>query len=80
MTRKEIHTAVVDALADILQLTADELQPEARLEEDLLLDSLDFEELACELEDGCDVDVDAWRLRKCGTVGRVEEMLFELTR
>ena len=67
------------ALAQVLGVEAEAIQPETNIAEDLDADSLDMIEVAQLLEDEHDVKVDQKDLRGIKTVGDVVSYLGKLT-
>ena len=50
MTRQEIEATVKDFLVEELELNGDNIKPEARLKEDIGIDSLDFVDIVVIVE------------------------------
>ena len=51
MTREEIHSKVIEILADSFELEADSIKPESTLYEELDLDSIDAVDIFVQLRD-----------------------------
>ena len=72
--------AALEILAEELGVERSQLTPDARLVEDLNIDSLMLIELALTLEDRFDLLIPDERLEKVRTVGDVLELLGETLR
>jgi acyl carrier protein len=78
MTTDEIETRVRATIATHLCRSEEQVNPEARLIEDLKADSLDFVELLQRLEEEFHVNVDEQRASTCRTVRDVVSYVREL--
>ena len=67
-SKAEILTALKVMMTDLFELDSDKVQPEARLIEDLELDSLDAIDLAVRLEETTGLVLDEAKLRELRTV------------
>ena len=65
-------------MKELFELEADRVQPEARLIEDLELDSLDAIDLAVKVEEATGRAFDEQKIRSLRTIGDVVDALLEL--
>ena len=79
MNREEIEQKVNDVLVDVLCIAPENINNEAKLEDDLYCDSLDCVEIIMELEKELYVNIPDERADKCVTVKDVYDMMEELT-
>ena len=63
MTRHEINKMVIDTLEEAFDLSAEDLVPNAKLYEDLDLDSLDAIDLAVKLKNDTGITLDEGEMR-----------------
>ncbi len=80
MTRDEILAQMTDALAEMFELDRGAVVPQARLVEDLDLDSIDAIDMAVRMQEMTGQRVPEEALREVRTVGDVVELLVGLTR
>lgn len=78
MKREEIEQKVNDVLVDVLGIAPENINNEAKLEDDLNCDSLDCVEIIMELEHELYVNIPDERADKCVTVKDVYDMVEEL--
>lgn len=79
MTRDEALAEVTRALVELFELDPAALRPEARLGDDLELDSIDAVDLAARLQTLAGRRVEDAALRRARTVGDVAALLSEMT-
>jgi acyl carrier protein len=81
MTRDEIFTALSGMLEDLFEIPADKITPEARLFEELDLDSIDAVDLVVKLQDltGKKIKPDQFKTVRtvADVVDRVHDLLTE---
>lgn len=77
MEQPEIEAELTDILVDVLGLERDSITMEAKLEEDLDVDSLDIIELLMTLEDHFDIKIPYEEDGKITTVGEAADLLIE---
>lgn len=75
MNRDEILARVADAMTDLFDLERELVRPDARLREDLDLDSLDAVDLAAELQRITGRRLDDKDLRRVRTVGDILDVV-----
>lgn len=75
MNRDEILARVADAMTDLFDLERDLVRADARLREDLDLDSLDAVDLAVELQRITGRRLDDQDLRRVRTVGDILDVV-----
>lgn len=75
MNRDEILARVADAMTDLFDLERDLVRADARLREDLDLDSLDAVDLAAELQRITGRRLDDQDLRRIRTVGDILDVV-----
>ena len=80
MATQEVADALREIMAARLGLTAEQIVPEARLVEDLGLDSLDAVELAIAVERKFDIEVPEEELTKLKTVADMLALVESRTR
>lgn len=80
MATQEVADALREIMAARLGLTAEQIVPEARLAEDLGLDSLDAVELAIAVERKFDIEVPEEELTKLKTVADMLALVESRTR
>jgi len=79
MERESIREKVTRALVEEFELDPAKMTPEARLKEDLGLDSLDLVDMVIVLEDACGRKIkDKAALSKIATLGDVEDFIAGL--
>jgi acyl carrier protein len=79
MKRELIREKVIQALIEEFELNSAEMTPEARLKEDLGLDSLDLVDMVIVLEEACGCKIqDKSALSKIATLGDVEDFIAGL--
>lgn len=78
MKREQIEQKVNDVLVDVLGIAPENINNEAKLEDDLNCDSLDCVEIIMELEKELYVNIPDERADKCVTVKDVYDMVEEL--
>ena len=69
MTNEEIKNKVTAIIVDQLSVDANEVQPEAHLQNDLGADSIDSAELIMEFEQEFSIDIPEEQAEKIQTVG-----------
>ncbi|HHW93582.1 MAG TPA: acyl carrier protein [Clostridiaceae bacterium] len=70
-----VKTKIVDIFVDLLGVSAEEVTDDARLIEDLAVDSLDAVELSLELEDQFNLTVEDHEIEQLETVGDVVNLI-----
>lgn len=78
MTRADIESKLVDILVEMFELDAGEVTLEARLYEDLDIDSIDAVDLIVRLKTLTDADVDPEQAKGVRTVADVVDLLDDL--
>ncbi len=78
MTRDEIFTALSGYLQDLFEVPADSITPEARLFEDLDLDSIDAVDLVVKLQDLTGRKIKPDQFKTVRTVGDVIDRVHDL--
>ncbi len=79
MTRDEIVQMVNDCLVEEFEVEPDHVVPDARLIEDLGLDSLDFVDMVVVLQKALSVELrDNPRIREIRKVGELHDLVLEL--
>ena len=79
MTRDEIQQRVVDMMAETFELERESITPDARLYEDLELDSIDALDMVVKLQELIHRRVEEDELRALRTVDDVIEMVVAAT-
>lgn len=72
----EIQAIIQRVLIDVFELNVDLIVPEARLKEDLDLDSLDAIDLGVAIEEGLGVKLNQSALAPLRTVGEIQAYLI----
>ena len=80
LTKEELFSKVTEVLVDHFELEQSLIKPEARLLEDLDLDSIDGIELILKLEEQYGEKVSAERLKAAQTIQDVVDALEDLMR
>lgn len=80
LTKEELFSKVTEVLVDHFELEQSLIKPEARLLEDLDLDSIDGIELILKLEEQYGEKVSAERLKAARTIQDVVDALEDLMR
>lgn len=70
--------AVIDILVEQLDVKADQVVPDAKIQEDLCADSLDVMEIIMAVEERFDVSVPDEKAERVSTVGDLQEAIAEL--
>ncbi|HPY63225.1 MAG TPA: acyl carrier protein [Bacillota bacterium] len=70
-----VKSKVVDIFVDLLGVSADEVTEDARLIEDLAVDSLDAVELSLALEEQFSLSVEDYEIEQLQTVSDVIELI-----
>ncbi|MBP6950451.1 MAG: acyl carrier protein [Clostridiaceae bacterium] len=70
-----VKSKVVDIFVDLLGVSADEVTEDARLIEDLAVDSLDAVELSLTLEEQFSLSVEDYEIEQLQTVSDVIELI-----
>ena len=70
-----VKSKVVDIFVDLLGVSADEVTEDARLIEDLAVDSLDSVELSLALEEQFSLSVEDYEIEQLQTVSDVIELI-----
>ena len=78
MTREEILKQIRDTMAEMFELDPARITLEARLMDDLDLDSIDAIDLAVKMQEMVGRRVDEAALRKVRTIGDVVEIITEM--
>jgi acyl carrier protein len=78
MTREEIYKTLSDVLQDIFEVPAEKITPEAKLFEDLDLDSIDAVELMVKLQNLTGKKMKPEQFKTVRTVGDVVDRVHEL--
>jgi acyl carrier protein len=78
MTRDEIYAQLRNTLVTNFEIPAERITMEARLMDDLELDSIDAIDMAVQIQDMTDVRVDEEALRKLRTVGDTVDLVAQL--
>ncbi len=78
MTRQQIIEQINEVLAAGFELEAEQLVPNAKLKEDLRLDSLDAVDMLVHLEENFKVKVDGERLAQIRTLADVYAMVEDV--
>ncbi|GMU44925.1 MAG: acyl carrier protein [Xanthomonadales bacterium] len=78
MTRDELHTRLVDVLERTFDIARERIHPEARLGEDLDIDSIDAVDLLVELKQITGVRLQPEAFKSVRTVGDVVDALVAL--
>lgn len=78
MTREEISTTLSGVLQDIFEVPAEKITPEAKLFEDLDLDSIDAVELMVKLQNLTGKKMRPEQFKTVRTVGDVVDRVHEL--
>lgn len=74
MTRAEVEEKVVGMMAELFELPVEQMKPEARLFEDLALDSIDAVDLVVKVQELTGRRVDVSDLRRVRTVTDVVDI------
>jgi acyl carrier protein len=80
MTREDILQKMRDILADEFEISKDAITPEAKLYDDLELDSIDAVDLLVKLKEFIPGKVDPELFKKAVTVQDVVEILYSMTK
>jgi acyl carrier protein len=80
MTREEILEQIRSTMAEMFELEPGKIVPEARLVEDLDLDSIDAIDLAVKMQDMLQSRVDENALRKVRTIDDVVDLIAAMIR
>lgn len=64
----ETEKAIIGIIARYCDIPEDQVKPESRLEEDLILDSLDIIELAMDIEEEFDVEIEELEVKTVGDI------------
>ena len=75
MMRDEVMDLVREHLVSELELSPEEIKPEARFKEDFDADSLDLYELVMELEEEFEINIPDDAAEKIQTVGQAVEFI-----
>ena len=78
MTKDEIYGRIRTTLIDNFEIPADRISPEARLTDDLELDSIDAIDLAVQIQELTSVRLEEDELRKLRTVGDTVDLVARL--
>ena len=78
MTEKEIVAKINDVLSTGFELDSALLKPEARLKEDLQLDSLDAVDMLVYLEENFKIQVEGERLTEIKVLGDVYKLVTDV--
>jgi acyl carrier protein len=78
MTKDEIYGRIRTTLIDNFEIAADRISPEARLSDDLELDSIDAIDMAVQIQELTSVRLEEEELRKLRTVGDTVDLVARL--
>jgi acyl carrier protein len=78
MTKDEIYGRIRTTLIDNFEIPADRISPEARLTDDLELDSIDAIDMAVQIQELTSVRLEEDELRKLRTVGDTVDLVARL--
>jgi acyl carrier protein len=78
MTKDEIYTRIRSTLVDNFEVPAERISLEAKLGDDLELDSIDAIDMAVQLQELTGARVDENELRKLRTVGDTVDLVARL--
>jgi acyl carrier protein len=78
MNRDEIYARIRATLVDNFEIPAERVTLEARLMEDLELDSIDAIDMAVQIQEMTDVRVEEEELKKLRTVGDTVDLVVTL--
>ena len=78
MTKDEIYGSIRTTLIDNFEIPADRISPEARLTDDLELDSIDAIDMAVQIQELTSVRLEEDELRKLRTVGDTVDLVARL--
>jgi acyl carrier protein len=76
MDRDEAFKKFTECAVEVLQVTPEQVKPEARFSDDLDADSLDLVELVMALEESFDITVDESELEGVATVGQAFDLVM----
>ena len=79
MTKEEILQTMRDILADEFEINRDDITPEAKLYDDLELDSIDAVDLIVKMKEYIHKKIDPELFKKAITIQDVVEILYPLT-
>jgi acyl carrier protein len=71
MSRDEVFTLIRDVMVRLFELPPEDITPDAKLVEDLELDSIDAIDMLVELQARTDKRIDEEELKKLRTVGDI---------
>lgn len=78
MTKNQLIAEVNDVMIEDFELKKDDLKPEARLSEDLQLDSLDAMNMLVYLEDRINIQVDLEKFKSASTLNDIYSIIHEV--
>lgn len=78
MTREEIFGRIRETLIESFEIPAERISLEARLMDDLELDSIDAIDMAVQIQELTNVRLDEGELRKLRTVGDTVDLVARL--
>jgi acyl carrier protein len=78
MNKEEIYARIRQTLESNFEIPAERITPEARLMEDLELDSIDAIDMAVQIQEMTNVRVDEEELKKLRTVNDTVELVLAL--
>jgi len=78
MNKEEIYARIRQTLESSFEIPAERITPEARLQEDLELDSIDAIDMAVQIQEMTNVRVDEEELKKLRTVNDTVELVLAL--
>lgn len=78
MTRDEIYARIRSTLVTSFEIPEDRITPEARLMDDLELDSIDAIDMAVQIQEMTNVRVDEEELKKLRTVADTVDLVASL--
>jgi acyl carrier protein len=78
MTKDEIYGRIRNTLIENFEIPAERISPEARLTDDLELDSIDAIDMAVQIQELTSVRLEEEELRKLRTVGDTVDLVARL--
>lgn len=78
MKREDIESKLAEILVEMFEVERDEVRRDARLYDDLDIDSIDAVDLVVRLKEFTSADIEPDRVKEVRTVGDVVDLLAEL--
>ena len=78
MDRQEVLAGLADVAVELLGVNADQVNEDARFDEDLDVDSLGLVEFVMAVEDRFDIKVPEEKLEGIQTVGQAADLVMEM--